>query len=104
LPDLEHEIAAARACSLCAHTLPLGPRPLLKNVQLTLAVGSDAIAHLLGKSSMTDMMRDFRAYLPGVIPLPPPSWRTQSWETRNLWFGAEVLPTLRMRVAELLQL
>ena len=84
---------------ICAPTWHPRIRPLLKNVTLTLAVGSYAIAHLLGRRSMTEAVCDFKEFLPDLIPLPHPSWRTTAWEARNAWFGAEVLPVLRERVA-----
>ncbi len=73
-------------------------RPWLKEVTLTLAVGSYAITHLLRRKNMTDTVRDFQVFLPDIIPLPHPSWRTTGWEARNPWFGAAVLPVLRERV------
>ncbi len=89
---------------ICAPTWHPRIRPLLVGVELTLYVGSYAIAQYLGKGSMTDHVLNFRAHLPSVIPLPHPSWRTQTWEKRNPWFGAELLPELRDRVAALLGL
>ncbi len=53
-------------------------------------------------ASMTERVRGFRTYLPRYFPLPHPSWRTGVWERKNPWFGEEVLPALRERVAEVL--
>ncbi|MBB3174333.1 uracil-DNA glycosylase [Endobacter medicaginis] len=74
----------------------------MPQVKLTLLVGSYAQAWALGRGQMTERVRRFRDYLPQVMPLPHPSWRTGVWERRNPWFAAEVLPELRRRVAELL--
>ena len=76
--------------------------PLMPDISLTLAVGSYAIARLIGAGPMTGHVRDFRRHLPAMLPLPHPSWRTIGWESRNPWFTAELLPVLRARVAELL--
>ena len=89
---------------ICAPTWHSRIRPLLSGVELTLYVGSYAIGHYLGKGSMTDHVHQFRAHLPAAIPLPHPSWRTQAWERRNPWFGAELLSVLRARVAAVLDL
>ncbi len=37
---------------------------------------------------------------PRIIPLPHPSWRNSGWLKRHPWFGMELLPELRNRVAE----
>jgi uracil-DNA glycosylase len=71
----------------------------MPNVRLTLLVGSYALAHVLGRGAMTDLVRDYRNYLPRYFPLPHPSWRTTGWEKRNPWFAEELLPTLRQEVA-----
>ncbi len=76
--------------------------PLLREVRLTLLVGGYAQAAALGPGPMTQRVRAFRDYLPRHLPLPHPSWRTVGWEARNPWFGADVLPALRERVAEAL--
>ncbi|MES2548722.1 MAG: uracil-DNA glycosylase family protein, partial [Pseudomonadota bacterium] len=38
----------------------------------------------------------------GVFPLPHPSWRNTGWLKRHPWFEAELLPALRARVREVL--
>jgi uracil-DNA glycosylase len=76
---------------------------LLPTVELTLLVGGHAQAWALGeRRPMRDVVRDWRAYAPGVLPLPHPSWRNSGWLARNPWFEAEVVPYLRQRVAEIL--
>ena len=34
-----------------------------------------------------------------LMPMPHPSWRNRAWASRNPWFGDELLPELRRRVA-----
>ena len=73
----------------------------LKNVELTLLVGSYAQAYHLGKrrrKTMTETVRAWRDYLPDILPTPHPSWRTAGWQKKNGWFDDELLPELRHRV------
>jgi uracil-DNA glycosylase len=77
----------------------------LPNVELTLLVGSYAQRWRLPESkgrSMTEIVAGWRAHLPGLICLPHPSWRNTGWLKRNPWFEDEVVPYLRMRMAEML--
>ncbi len=70
-------------CAPLWHDRVLGA---LKDVRLTLLVGSYAQAHYLrGKQSMTEVVKDFR-----------------SWMKRNPWFEREILPALRTAVREAL--
>jgi uracil-DNA glycosylase len=74
-------------------------------IELTLLVGSYAIDYYLKErrhKSMTETVRAWRDFLPLVLPLPHPSWRTTGWEKQNPWFEAEVLPELRRRAQALL--
>ncbi|WP_336969789.1 uracil-DNA glycosylase family protein [Sphingobium aromaticiconvertens] len=71
----------------------------LSDVRLTLLVGTYAQAAVLGPGRMSDRVRDFRGYLPSLLPLPHPSWRSQLWINQNPWFVSELLPTLRSAVA-----
>ncbi len=74
----------------------------MPNLQLTLLVGTYAQDHMLGRGKMTDRVRNFHAFLPGVFPLPHPSWRSRPWAAKNPWFAAEVLPELRRAVRKAL--
>lgn len=79
--------------------------PRLPQVRLTLLVGRFAIEGLLGparKASLTDTVRAWREYGPGLFPLPHPSPRNIAWFKRNPWFADDVLPALRTRVREAL--
>ena len=79
----------------------------LPNIRLVLAVGAYAQGWHLGAlagRSLTETVSAWReiaaATDPVVVPLPHPSWRNNSWLKKNPWFGAELLPVLRDRVAE----
>jgi uracil-DNA glycosylase len=82
-------------------------RPLLDGlpkVELTLLVGSYAQTWALGlKRPLGETVRGWRAWLPGVVVLPHPSWRNTAWLRRNPWFEAEITPYLRDRVAQILR-
>jgi uracil-DNA glycosylase len=90
---------------ICAPTWQPRIRPLLKQVELTLLVGSYAQAYDLGrrrKASMTETIAAWRDYLPDFLPLPHPSWRNTVWLRRQPWFEREVVPELQRRVRALL--
>jgi uracil-DNA glycosylase len=73
----------------------------LRAVRLVLPVGIYAQRHYLGEAcrdTVTENVRDFRAFLPKTIPLVHPSPRNKIWHKRNPWFETEVLPELRRRV------
>jgi uracil-DNA glycosylase len=70
----------------------------MPELRMTLLVGSYAQAHVLGRGSTTERVRNFRDYLPRYFPLPHPSWRSAIWARKHPWFEAEVLPALREAV------
>ncbi|GAB5468935.1 MAG: uracil-DNA glycosylase family protein [Rhodospirillales bacterium] len=89
----------------CAPTWHPRFLPLLPEVGLTLLIGLYAQAYYLGKArrrSLTETVAAFEDYLPDYLPLPHPSWRNTAWIKRNPWFEAQLLPSLRHRVAALL--
>jgi uracil-DNA glycosylase len=90
---------------LCARTWRGRLLALLPELRLTLLVGAHAQRWHLGQAAartLTGTVADWRAFGPEAIPLPHPSWRNTAWLKRNPWFEAEVLPTLRVRIAALL--
>ena len=92
-----------RECAPLWHDRVLAELPAER---LTLLVGAYAQAQYLPQTkslSMTERVRSFRDYLPGVIPLPHPAWRSTLWMRRNPWFADEVLPVLRDAVAQLMR-
>jgi uracil-DNA glycosylase len=76
----------------------------LTKLQLTLVIGHYAQAYHLPnpQASLTQAVEDWRATWPRVVPMPHPSPRNIAWVKRNPWFEAELLPALRVRVAQVL--
>ena len=77
----------------------------LPRLDVTLVIGQYAQAyHMPGEqSSLTDKVRNWRAYWPEMIPLPHPSPRNNIWLGRNRWFEKELIPMLRQRLSEVLK-
>jgi uracil-DNA glycosylase len=80
----------------------------MPQVELVICLGAHAMRWHMGEvfgGSVDQAVRNWRqglALTPAVIPLPHPSWRNSGWLKRNPWFGAELVPELRNRVATLL--
>lgn len=90
---------------ICATTWRAPVLATLPNLRLTLLVGAYAQSwHLAGKVPVTERVAGWRDHAPSVFPLPHPSWRNTAWLKRNPWFAAELLPALRTRVAEVLDI
>ena len=47
---------------------------------------------------MTETVRNWRNYKPGIITTPHPSWRAPGWFKKNPWFYDEVVPEFRARM------
>ena len=77
----------------------------LRDVKMTLVIGQFAMRWHLGsieKPTLTDTVRAWREFSPGLWPLPHPSPRNNIWLKKNPWFATEVLPELRKQVTALL--
>ena len=72
----------------------------LPNIQLTLVIGQYAQKwHLPAlRKNLTETVRHWRDYGPGVIPLPHPSPRNNIWLKKNPWFVDELLPELQVAI------
>ena len=89
--------------AVCADTWRKRVMENLGQVRLTLLVGGSAIRWHLGLRDVTAAVADWRGSAArGVFPLPHPSWRNTGWLKRHPWFEAELLPSLRARVREVL--
>ncbi|MEE8625648.1 MAG: uracil-DNA glycosylase family protein [Acidiferrobacterales bacterium] len=76
----------------------------LRHLEVTLVLGQYAQAYHFGEasSSLTELVKSWRTYMPHMVPLPHPSPRNNLWLRRNPWFEVELLPSLRKRVSEVL--
>jgi len=76
----------------------------LRHLEVTLVLGRYALGYHLADTPLplTETVRRWRTYWPSVIPLPHPSPRNNLWMRRNPWFEAELLPSLRERISEVL--
>jgi uracil-DNA glycosylase len=89
--------------ALCAATWRDRVMQALGEVPLTLLVGGAAIRWHLGARDVAAAVAEWRdTTARGVIPLPHPSWRNTGWLRRNPWFEAELLPVVRARVREVM--
>ncbi|HBZ43632.1 MAG TPA: uracil-DNA glycosylase [Maritimibacter sp.] len=71
--------------------------------ELTLLIGGYAQKHHLGtRTSVTETVAGWRDHAPAILPLPHPSWRNTAWLRKNPWFEDDLVPFLRMRVAEVI--
>lgn len=78
----------------------------LPSIALTLLIGRYAqVWHKpeARRATLTELVRDWRALGPGLMPLPHPSPRNNIWMKKNAWFGEEVLPELSKRVRSALR-
>ena len=79
---------------------------LMPHLDMTILVGAYATRRYLdlkSSASLTDVVRDYKHYLPTYFPLVHPSPRNQMWMKKNPWFDTDVLPDLKKRVTELMK-
>ena len=78
----------------------------LPEERLTLLVGTYAQARYLPETrrqTLVERVAAFRDFLPSVMPLPHPAWRSTLFMRDHPWFEAEVLPELRLRIAQVMR-
>lgn len=78
---------------------------LMPHLDMTILVGAYATRRYLdlkSSASLTDVVCDYKHYLPTYFPLVHPSPRNQMWMKKNPWFDTDVLPDLKKRVAALM--
>lgn len=76
----------------------------LTHIEITLLIGQYAQAyHLSDKpTTVTETVKNWRAYWPQTLVLPHPSPRNNIWLKRNPWFEQQVLPALRQQISQVL--
>ncbi len=101
-PGYDAKGADLKPPPLCAQTWRARVLQSLPAIRLTLLVGGLACDWHLGRRPLSAHVADWRLHAQkGIFPLPHPSWRNTGWLKRNPWFGAELLPDLRAKVAEI---
>lgn len=78
---------------------------LMPDIKITLLVGKFAVKAYLHEPTdfkLTDVVQNFRAYLPTNFPLVHPSPRNNIWQAKNPWFQTDVIPTLQQLVGKIL--
>lgn len=83
------------------------PRLLNKmaDVKLIILVGSYSQKYYLNLRSsdkITDVIKNYKNYLPNYFPIVHPSPRNNIWLKKNKWFEKEVVPNLKKVVAKIL--
>lgn len=79
---------------------------LMPQVELIILVGSYAVREYLNlktKDKLTDVVKNYQAYLPRYFPLVHPSPRNQIWLKKNPWFEQDVVPKLQSEVKRLMK-
>lgn len=79
---------------------------LMPDLKLTILVGSYATKRYLqlkSPASLTQVVKDYRDYLPEYFPLVHPSPRNQIWMKKNPWFDQTVIPDLQELVAQIMK-
>ena len=79
---------------------------LMPDLKLTILVGSYATKRYLklkSSASLTQVVKDYRDYLPEFFPLVHPSPRNQIWMKKNPWFEQSVIPDLQELVAQIMR-
>ena len=79
----------------------------MPSLELIILIGTYSQKYYLGntaKATLTETVKGYQEYLPKYFPLPHPSPRNRFWQSKNPWFGQEVVPVLQERVAHILEL
>lgn len=79
----------------------------MPSLELIILIGTYSQQYYLGKTAkvtLTETVNSYQEYLPKYFPLPHPSPRNRFWQSKNPWFGNEVVPVLQESVARILDL
>ncbi len=74
----------------------------MPDIRLTLVLGNYARAYHLGggQNKLTQVVYENRFLTRNIVCLPHPSPRNQAWFKQNPWFEADLLPRLKIKVAQ----
>ena len=79
----------------------------MPSLELIILIGTYSQDYYLGKTAkgtLTETVKSYQEFLPKYFPLPHPSPRNRFWQSKNPWFGQDVIPVLQERVARILDL
>jgi len=79
----------------------------MPQVETFVLAGRYAQAYHLGdarKRTLSETVAAWREFCPRHFPVPHPSWHNNHWLKANAWFERDLVPELRKRVRELLDL
>ena len=69
----------------------------LSEVRMTILIGQYALNYFLGdrkNKTLTETVKNWRAYFPEYVVLPHPSPRNNIWLKKNQWFEKDLVPEL----------
>lgn len=69
----------------------------LKNIQMTVIIGSYAASYFCGKDDLSTHIMEHAFNLSSMIVLPHPSPRNNIWLAKNPWFVRDCLPAIRKK-------
>lgn len=78
----------------------------MSNIQLIILIGSYAQKYYLklpNSAKTTDIIKNYKQYLPEYFPIVHPSPRNNIWLKKNEWFIQDVVPDLQQKVREIFQ-
>lgn len=78
----------------------------MPNIELIILVGAYAQKYYLNLPSrfkITDVVKNYKAYLPLYFPIVHPSPRNNIWLAKNTWFEENVIPDLQQKVFNVLE-
>jgi len=88
---------------ICSRTWHARLQRAMPQVSLTILVGGLAQrAYLPDFENVSAAVARWRDLMPGVAPMPHPSWHNNLWLRKHPWFEGEMLPVLRRRIAALM--
>jgi len=89
----------------CAETWRKRLLEQMPDIKLTLVLGQYAQNYHFPafRGSLTELVKDWQAYWPALVPLPHPSPRNNRWLKQNPWFEKEMIPVLQQEIRNLIQ-
>jgi len=90
---------------ICAQTYMVNLQKELEgSLQFTIIIGAYAIKYELHnpKQDLTELVQEYKSFLPSRIVLPHPSPRNNIWLSKHKYFEEDIVPVLQNRIHEIL--